>query len=727
MDICHLDIISTFDKVHLNNSYKMPSLFFDTKKILITVFFMLTILMDSFAQWTNQAPMLTPRWGASSIELGGKIYVIAGSIPFSSNKNEVYDPATNTWETKAPKPTNSIYSPIAAVGGKIYVFSGFGSTFTAEEYDPVTDSWTTKSTNPIAMSHDHAVVINDKIYVFGFNGTAEYDPVTDTWIPKTTMPMPRSHIAAVALNNKAYIIGGQATGVLSTNTLQEYDPVTDTWTTKTSMSTGRHLHAADVLCGKIAVLGGLEQLFGGGGGITNLDSYEQYDPLTDTWTAEPSLSDIRYRGTATSYDGSLYVFGGVTSNTSPNIAIVEKYTGGCDTCMTPVLTLTGIDTICNGESTTITATGAASYLWNTGDISSAITVAPTMTTTYNLMALNDTCRKDTFFTVVVNSSDVATVSYSDPIYCLSGTDPIPIITGMMGGLFSIDNGGDINFSTGEINLSASESGIYTVNYTTSGICPITVNQMLEIENLDASITPVGPFCTNSSPSNLIAIDQGGIWQGTGVTDTVVGLFNPSVATVGTHTISYAINTGICSDSDTIEIIVNQLPEITYISLEDTCQLGSGSIDVTVTGGVSPIFYNWSNGSSTEDIDDLIFGAYVLTITDADNVCSLTELVDVTDESSGNCEYYVYVPNVFSPNGDGNNDMLYVRGRGIESLTLNIYNRWGNKVYGTDNIKKGWDGRYKGKEQESGVYVYFVEADLLSGERVVEKGDVSILR
>ena len=62
-----------------------------------------------------------------------------------------------------------------------------------------------------------------------------------------------------------------------------------------------------------------------------------------------------------------------------------------------------------------------------------------------------------------------------------------------------------------------------------------------------------------------------------------------------------------------------------------------------------------------------------------------------------CDYFIYVPNVFSPNADGNNDMLYVRGNRIESLRFNIYNRWGNKVFETDNVRQGWDGKYRGKD------------------------------
>jgi len=83
--------------------------------------------------------------------------------------------------------------------------------------------------------------------------------------------------------------------------------------------------------------------------------------------------------------------------------------------------------------------------------------------------------------------------------------------------------------------------------------------------------------------------------------------------------------------------------------------------------------------------------------------------------------------VFTPNGDGENDVLYVQGKGIESFELIIYNRWGNKVFETTDIAQGWDGSYNGKEQDNAVFVYYITATFTNTETVGEQGNISIVK
>ena len=117
----------------------MPNLSIDIRKLGFLLF-LFTLVEINYAQWATLAPMPTQRWGASSVELDGKIYVIGGSMP-NTTVNEVYDLATNSWETKAPIPFERTYAPIAAVNGKIYVTTTmFGFNF-MQIYDPVMDAW----------------------------------------------------------------------------------------------------------------------------------------------------------------------------------------------------------------------------------------------------------------------------------------------------------------------------------------------------------------------------------------------------------------------------------------------------------------------------------------------------------------------------------------------------------------------------------------------------------
>ncbi len=88
---------------------------------------------------------------------------------------------------------------------------------------------------------------------------------------------------------------------------------------------------------------------------------------------------------------------------------------------------------------------------------------------------------------------------------------------------------------------------------------------------------------------------------------------------------------------------------------------------------------------------------------------------------------VFIPNIFSPNGDGSNDVFCVRGPEIDSLHLQIYNRWGNLVFESNDINDGWDGTFKGEKCEEGVYVYWAEITFKNGVKEMKKGDVSLVR
>jgi gliding motility-associated-like protein len=88
---------------------------------------------------------------------------------------------------------------------------------------------------------------------------------------------------------------------------------------------------------------------------------------------------------------------------------------------------------------------------------------------------------------------------------------------------------------------------------------------------------------------------------------------------------------------------------------------------------------------------------------------------------------VFIPNIFSPNNDGNNDILYVRSEGIKELEFVIYDRWGEKIFETNDATQGWDGTYKGKELSTAVFSYYVKATSYGGESVEKKGNVTLVR
>jgi len=100
--------------------------------------------------------------------------------------------------------------------------------------------------------------------------------------------------------------------------------------------------------------------------------------------------------------------------------------------------------------------------------------------------------------------------------------------------------------------------------------------------------------------------------------------------------------------------------------------------------------------------------------------TVTVIVDV------NCGDF-FIPNVFSPNGDGLNDMINVHGRCISTFNLQIFNRWGEKVFETSTLSESWDGTFRGQKLDTGVFVYKAEGVSIDGQEFKLKGNITLLR
>ncbi|MFY9309532.1 MAG: gliding motility-associated C-terminal domain-containing protein [Bacteroidia bacterium] len=90
---------------------------------------------------------------------------------------------------------------------------------------------------------------------------------------------------------------------------------------------------------------------------------------------------------------------------------------------------------------------------------------------------------------------------------------------------------------------------------------------------------------------------------------------------------------------------------------------------------------------------------------------------------------ITLPNAFSPNNDGHNDLFILQGwkKRITEFSIIIYNRWGEKVFESDDPERGWDGTYNGKLMDAGVFVYYINATLINGEKIIKKGNISLIR
>jgi gliding motility-associated-like protein len=242
---------------------------------------------------------------------------------------------------------------------------------------------------------------------------------------------------------------------------------------------------------------------------------------------------------------------------------------------------------------------------------------------------------------------------------------------------------------------------------------------------DATIDLVSAMCSNESPIQLNTAEPGGTWFGSGVNSS--GLFDPFAAGAGTHQIIYTI-ADPCGDSDTLDITVHETQSIILGSVDESCNgANDGVAWVDIYNGTQPYSIIWSNGLGTDTIQPLAAPAwYSVLVTDANN-CEVLDSVFIYRSTEDCIPPHIYIPNIFSPNGDGNNDILYVYGKGIEDLSLIIYNRWGEKVFETKDMLNGWDGTHKGKLMDPAVFVYYLKASLEDGQDIDQSGNITLVK
>jgi gliding motility-associated-like protein len=182
----------------------------------------------------------------------------------------------------------------------------------------------------------------------------------------------------------------------------------------------------------------------------------------------------------------------------------------------------------------------------------------------------------------------------------------------------------------------------------------------------------------------------------------------------------------CSDTMFLTAVVKDKPGVHVINNDTTIKYGT-SIQLLVSGGY---LYSWqpmstlSNpnvanpwASPTEPTTYIVYGL-------ASNGCRNVDSVRVNIDYRDN----LFVPNAFSPNGDGKNDVFRVSNITFQKLQeFRVFNRWGQEIYSTTDPKKGWDGSWKGVPQDLGSYQYMIRVSYPDGYIESYKGDVTLLR
>ena len=203
---------------------------------------------------------------------------------------------------------------------------------------------------------------------------------------------------------------------------------------------------------------------------------------------------------------------------------------------------------------------------------------------------------------------------------------------------------------------------------------------------------------------------------TGASSSVI-----TVSPTSSTTYSLTVNDACESDTISVAIIVNQIPNAFVSGNTVICE---GENTILSAGGGSD--YSWNTGSTKNPLIVAPSTATSYTVI-VSNLCgSDTDSIHV---SVNDCYCPdIFIPNAFSLNGDNENDTLFVQGtKCVKTFSLVIYNRWGEKVFETNDIAKGWDGIYNGKKENSAVFVYSLEATLTSGSVIKKKGNISLVR
>jgi N-acetylneuraminic acid mutarotase len=284
--------------------------------------------------WSTKAPLRQRRYGLTLAALNGKLYAMGGEtccdIEGLLRLVEVYDPASDTWSEGPPMPTARGEMRSAVINGVLYVVGGYSGNHndrsvlsTLEAFDPASNTWSTKAPMPTARDFLAVAVVNGMLYAMGGStGTGQpwtdvvesYDPSTDTWTTRAPMLGAQKGGAAVASGGAIYVIGGL--GGSSAN-VQRYDPATNAWSVLAPLSVSRSFLGAGVLDGRIYAIGGYDSSFS--------TRNESYDPATNGWTTKAVMASPRNQLGVAALNGLIYAAGGLSNTAFGGESVLEAY------------------------------------------------------------------------------------------------------------------------------------------------------------------------------------------------------------------------------------------------------------------------------------------------------------------------------------------------------------------------------------------------------------------
>jgi gliding motility-associated-like protein len=289
---------------------------------------------------------------------------------------------------------------------------------------------------------------------------------------------------------------------------------------------------------------------------------------------------------------------------------------------------------------------------------------------------------------------------------------------------------------GVTNATPDTTRIYYVTGTNNFGCSTTDSVAIKVvQRFNMSNSPSVGFCNETYTILNATGAKSYIWSpAAGLSSTT----DSTVVAKPTATTTYRV-IGFDSENcftDTANIVVTLFPKPTVNAGADITIVGGLSATLNPTTSANIVAYNWSNGSTlsctnckTPVATPPQTTTYKLEVTSTEGCKNSDEVTVFVTCDKGN----LFVPNTFSPNNDGMNDVLYPRGNGIHKVkALRIYNRWGELVFEQNNfdvndVTKGWNGTHKGQKLPADVFVYTIEVQCMNKIPMQFKGNITLIQ
>ena len=426
-------------------------------------------------------------------------------------------------------------------------------------------------------------------------------------------------------------------------------------------------------------------------------------------------------------------------NTAPVITLSVGTNTGAITCSDPQVVIAPVVTPSLNLTYTWSPAGVTSTAINNATFTAAGVYSLAVTNTLTGCVSTSTSSANTFTVTLNNTAPTASInvlSSNTSIGCgannatvsldgssSSSANPSPVISwqpgSVTGATLGVVTAGTYTLMVVDAVNGCKDSTQITVTGNT--ITPQGVNAGGSANIACGDVTTI---LTGTTTTSNISYS----WAGPSVTSIISGGTSPSptVGEVGDYTLTVTDNSTGCSDSSVVNVA--QATATASITANPTTGISPLVVAFTGAGAGTPSF-NWNFGDGNTSISQnpnntFTTGTYTVTLTTISGSCTATATVEIIVEDGFSME----IPNVFTPNGDEANDFFTIKSTGVKEISLQVFNRWGQKLYEFTGPKASWDGLTpSGKEVPEGTYFYFVKATGFDDTKIEKQGTVNLFR